>query len=44
MTGTERNINIEVKNIGKEENIGKDVEKHLRVVLVHESNGNASYC
>ena len=33
---TEININIEVKNIGKQENIGKDVEKPLRVVLVHE--------
>ena len=43
MIGTERNTNVEVKNIGKEENIGKDVEKHLRVVLVHENIGNAHY-
>ena len=41
MMGTERNINIGVKNIGKEENIEKDVEKHLRVVLVHENIANA---
>ena len=44
MIETERNINIEVENIGKEENIGKDVEKLLRVVLVHENIGNAHNC